>query len=264
MAMGKATGWGAALTALCIALPAAAQECRAQSGPRRAALLELYTSEGCSSCPPADRQLSRIAAVSAVAPGQPIVPLALHVDFWDYIGWKDPYARPEFTARQRALVAANGGRTLYTPHFFLNGRELRDRSRLEAAVHAESGRDAAASIRIRARASSEGRLEIAVAVDGAARGRADAPLALHVAVTESGLKNRIGAGENRGAVLAHDHVVRQWLGPIPITAADATVARSVSLTPEQAAKGLSVVAFVQDTRSGEVLQAAATGACKAA
>ena len=261
--MGKATLWGAALTAMCIAVPAAALECRAQSGPQRAALLELYTSEGCSSCPPADRQLSRIASVAALTPGQEVVPLALHVDFWDYIGWKDPYARAEFTARQRALVAANGGRTLYTPHFFLNGREVRDRSRLEAAIRGANARDAATSIRIRARAAREGRLEMALQVDDAASGRPAAPLALHIAVTESGLKTRIGAGENRGAVLVHDHVVRHWLGPVPIGAGSVTIERSVGLTPEQAAKGVAVAAFVQDTRSGEILQAVATGGCKA-
>ncbi len=265
MAMGKATHWGAALAAMCIAVPAGAQECRAESGPRRAALVELYTSEGCSSCPPADRQLSRLgSAGSGLTPGRDVVPLALHVDFWDAIGWKDPFAHAQFTARQRALVAANGGRALYTPHFFLNGREVRDRSRIEAAVRAQNIRDAAASIRIQAKATKEARLHIVLQVEGVRPARAGAPLALHVAVTESGLQSRIDAGENRGAVLAHDHVVRHWLGPVSIAAGAVSFERSVPMTPAQAAKGLSVAAFVQDTRSAEVLQAVATGPCRAA
>ena len=265
MAMGKATLWGAALTAMCIAVPAAAQECRAESGPRRAALVELYTSEGCSSCPPADRQLSRLgSAGSGLTPGRDVVPLALHVDFWDAIGWKDPFAHAQFTARQRALVAANGGRSLYTPHFFLNGREVRDRSRIEAAIRTQNARDAAASIRIQARASKAGRLHMVLHVEGARPARADAALALYVAVTESGLENRIDAGENRGVVLAHDHVVRHWLGPLPIAAGTARFERTVETTPAQASKGLAVAAFVQDTRSAEVLQAVATDPCKAA
>jgi hypothetical protein len=263
MAMVKATHWGAALTAMCIAGAASAQDCRAESGSRRATMVELYTSEGCSSCPPADRQLSRLAGTSGLALGRDIVPLALHVDFWDHIGWKDPFARAEFTARQRALVAANGGRTLYTPHFFVNGRELRDTSRVEAVIRAQNARDAAASIRIQAKATKEGRLHIVLRVEGARPIRAEAPLALHIAVTESGLDNRIAAGENRGVVLAHDHVVRHWLGPLPITAGTASFERTLQVAPAQAVKGLSVAAFVQDTRSAEVLQAVATDPCKA-
>jgi hypothetical protein len=84
------------------------------------------------------------------------------------------------------------------------------------------------------------------------------------AVTESGLSNRIGAGENRGAVLAHDYVVRHWFGPVPVSSGIATMERALQLTPEQAAKGVAVAAFVQDTRSGEVLQAVPTTACGAA
>ena len=82
------------------ALPAAAASCSAQSGERTAALVELYTSEGCSSCPPADRWLSRLGRVY---PPERVVPIALHVDYWDYIGWKDPYAKRPFAQRQRTL-----------------------------------------------------------------------------------------------------------------------------------------------------------------
>src|SRR5262245_46497383 len=75
-----------------------AGECKATSGRNTTALVELYTSEGCDSCPPADRWLSSLAQ----AP-QKVVPIALHVDYWDYIGWKDPYAQQRFSARQRKL-----------------------------------------------------------------------------------------------------------------------------------------------------------------
>jgi hypothetical protein len=263
MEMGNATHWGALLTAMCIAGTADAQECRAVSGPQRAALVELYTSEGCSSCPPADRQLSRLGApAGGFTLGKDLVPLAWHVDFWDYIGWKDPFARAEFTARQRALAAANGSRTLYTPHFFVGGREIRDRSRVEAAIRSHNAERAAADIRIAAAFSGDGRSQLALRIEGARAGGADAPAVLHVAVTESGLENRIAVGENRGATLKHDHVVRHWLGPIPLEAGTATLARTLALTPEQSRKGVAVVAFVQDTRSGEVLQAASTGPCK--
>ncbi|MBM3367000.1 MAG: DUF1223 domain-containing protein [Betaproteobacteria bacterium] len=85
----------------CLGLPAQAQSpsCSAQSPAGTTALVELYTSEGCDSCPPADRWLASLGPKGLV-PGK-VVPIALHVDYWDYIGWKEPYAKPEFSLRQR-------------------------------------------------------------------------------------------------------------------------------------------------------------------
>src|SRR4029077_17045378 len=106
------------------ALPAAGlAACDARSGPKTAALVELYTSEGCSSCPPADRQLSRLR--QALDSAAEVVPLALHVGYWDYIGWKDAYAQEAFGERQSWLVHANQQTTVYTPQFFVGGAELR-------------------------------------------------------------------------------------------------------------------------------------------
>ena len=82
-----------------LAFPAAGAQCSAQSGARTAVLVELYTSEGCDSCPPADRWLSSLQSQGFTP--EKVVPLALHVDYWDYIGWKDPYAKREFATRQR-------------------------------------------------------------------------------------------------------------------------------------------------------------------
>src|ERR1700690_674896 len=97
--------------------------CDVRSGPKTAALIELYTSEGCSSCPPADRQLSRLR--QALDSAAEVVPLALHVGYWDYIGWKDPYAQAAFEERQGWLVRAKRQPTIYTPQFFVSGTELR-------------------------------------------------------------------------------------------------------------------------------------------
>lgn len=80
-------------------------------------VVELYTSQGCSSCPPADELLHKLAKRDDV------IALALHVDYWDYIGWKDQFARPEHTARQRALTRVAGGRTIYTPQMVISGRD---------------------------------------------------------------------------------------------------------------------------------------------
>src|SRR6185295_2099155 len=98
-----------------------AAQCTAQSGPGTAALVELYTSEGCSSCPPADRWLSTLSS----APTSSVVPLALHVDYWDYIGWKDPYAKREFSLRQRKLSVLQRMALVYTPQVMLQGADFR-------------------------------------------------------------------------------------------------------------------------------------------
>ena len=234
----------------------AAPSCAVTSGPQRIALVELYTSEGCSSCPPADKQLSLIGAP---ANGN-VVALALHVNFWDYIGWKDPFARAEYTDRQRWLIGVNGSRTLYTPHFFVGGVEVQDRAQVGSRIRAQSTRAAGASLRIEAMPGSDGALEVSISA-GDAPGAAN--LALYAAITENALVSRVAAGENRGATLPHDHVVRQLFGPVPLKAGAASLNRMVQLSPEQVKKGVNVVAFVQDTRSGEVLQAASTGSCRA-
>ena len=252
------TGAVLALCGFALVDAAQAQSCSVVSGAQRAALVELYTSEGCSSCPPADKQLSLIGAPANTN----VVALALHVNFWDYIGWKDPFARAEFTERQRWLIGANGGRTLYTPHFFVSGIETQDRSRVGSMIRAQSARPAAAKIQVNATRGANGGLDVHVKASEAAG--AGAPLALYAAITESGLTTNVKAGENRGETLAHDHVVRHWLKPVPIKDGGANLGQAIGVTPEQLKKGLNVVAFVQNTRTGEVLQAVTTGACKPA
>ena len=100
-----------------LAAPVHAAQCVAQSGPGTTALVELYTSEGCSSCPPADRWLASLGKRHAPTA---LVPLALHVDYWDYIGWKDPYAKREFSLRQRKLSQLQRMALVYTPQVVVN------------------------------------------------------------------------------------------------------------------------------------------------
>src|SRR5689334_18662425 len=102
---------------------AAAPACSAYTGPHTTALVELYTSEGCDSCPPADHWLSSLFS-QGFRPDQ-VVPLALHVDYWDYIGWKDPFGRAEFSVRQRKLAAMRRPVVVYTPQVVLQGQDFR-------------------------------------------------------------------------------------------------------------------------------------------
>ena len=231
--------------------------CDAKSGPKTAALVELYTSEGCSSCPPADRQLSRLR--QALDPAAEIVPLALHVGYWDYIGWKDPYAQGAFGERQSALVRAGGQNTVYTPQFFVGGAELRSwRGGLRDQVRQVNALPAAATIRVQAGPAANGALALSAEVTAPA---AVGPAALYLALTESGLVSKVTNGENSGATLAHDHVVRAWFGPITLQDGAVQTRREIVLPLAWNRAKMEVVAFVQDQRSGRVLQALGARQC---
>lgn len=233
--------------------------CDVRSGPQVAALVELYTSEGCSSCPPADRLLSGLA--QALGPAVDALPLALHVDYWDYIGWKDPYALAAFGERHGWLVRANRRRTAYTPHFFVNGLEVRSgRDELRDAVRQQNALPAAAAIRVQASLAQHDTLAIHVA----ATARIDAePVALYVTIAESGLTSNVQRGENRGTKLAHDHVARDWFGPVRLQDGAAHFTRSVALPASWNRARLQVVAFVQSERTARVFQALGARGCVA-
>ena len=231
--------------------------CDARSGPKTAALVELYTSEGCSSCPPADQQLRRLR--QALDPAAEVVPLALHVGYWDYIGWKDPYAQAAFGERQSWLVRANQRRTVYTPQFFVSGSELRSwQGALRNRVRQLNALPAAAAIRVQASITPNGAL--ALNAEATARTGAESA-ALYLALAESGIVSKVTHGENSGATLAHDHVVREWIGPVRLTGGAARVQREIALPPAWSRARLEVAAFVQDERTGSVLQAVSAPQC---
>jgi hypothetical protein len=222
------------------------QACSATSPAHQVALVELFTSQGCSSCPPADRWLGQLAERS---PRSRVVPIALHVDYWDYIGWKDPYARGEFTARQRALAAANGSRTVYTPGVFIQSQEFAqwaDGDRFDAAVRSITSAAAAVRITLAATVASG---VVQAEVSAVALASAREPR-LRLALVESGLATRVRAGENRGETLTNDRVVRAWLGPLPLSPAP----QRIPLPAGADAGHLALVAIVEDA-SGRVLQA---------
>jgi hypothetical protein len=229
--------------------------CLARSGPETAALVELYTSEGCSSCPPADRWLSGIG--ERYAPRQ-VVPLALHVDYWDYIGWKDPYAKREFSQRQRRLSQLQRAALVYTPQVLLQGADFRQwgGSEFDRAVTRINGQSARASLELEiVEARAEAFVLRALA---AVAGPADRPDAgFYVATYENRLESRITAGENSGRVLHHDHVVLEWRGAYAL----GTRQLELALLPKAKIADSGVVAFVQNRRTGEVLQALSLAAC---
>ena len=246
---------------LAAALPGHAMQCSAQSGERTAALVELYTSEGCSSCPPADRWLSSLGAQGGV-PGR-VAPLSLHVDYWDYIGWKDPYAKREFSLRQRKLTQLQRLALVYTPQVMLQGRDFRawGTRAFDEAVARINAQPAKARIELAIRGSTAAGLDVeagAVLLERAQQGHA----ALYLASYQNRLTSKVDAGENRGRTLAHDHVVLEWQGPFGF-GTDGRLAerRELPLLPRASAADSGVVAFVQNRRSAEVLQALMLPAC---
>ncbi|MBM3115794.1 DUF1223 domain-containing protein [Jeongeupia naejangsanensis] len=237
-----------ALSTLTLGTRTATPSCKGDSGPQKVHLVELYTSEGCSSCPPADARLNALDA-----PG--VVPLALHVDYWDGLGWRDRFARREFGERQRWLVAQGGGQTVYTPHFFVDGQALFGwRDQLAGQLQNRP----AAPLRLQVQAMADGRGNVHARIDSTAPGQAG--LQLLVGVTEDGLRSRVGAGENRGATLVHDHVLRVLSPPLSLPAGGGTVTTMLPL-PDDARAQLQVVAFVQDPRKAQIVQAVQTPRC---
>jgi len=201
-------------TLLALVFPAAAGvACSASSGPGTAALVELFTSEGCSSCPPADRWLSGLTDVTGV------VPLAFHVDYWDHLGWPDRFSSPAYAARQREKSRAAGVSFVYTPQVRVDGRDFpswRSAGAIQKAAQEAGARASGAEIRISAQALPGGALRVHLVsrLQGRPAGTSTAYLALY----ENGHDSEVGAGENRGARLAHDYVVRAWLGPFSFPA----------------------------------------------
>ena len=231
--------------------------CETQSGPMTAAWVELYTSEGCSSCPPAEQQINRLR--QTLTPTADIVLLALHVNYWDYLGWKDSYAKGSFSDRQSALVHANRHSTVYTPQVFLNGVEIPSwGSGLRSQVMRLNAQPAVANIHLRANRTKSGAL--AVGTEAKSTEPSDST-GLYLAITESGLVSTVTKGENSGETLTHDYVVREWIGPIHLSRGEARMRREIALPPTWNRTRLEIVAFIQDEHSGRVLQAVSTKQC---
>lgn len=227
---------------------AAAGACRTQSGERLVPLIELYTSEGCNSCPAADRWLS---AQFAPGTGSSAVALAFHVDYWDRLGWKDRFATPAYTARQYRAMRANRATFVYTPQVLVQGRDFPGwrRASLASTLGSTAAQSPKASIRLSANVAADAvHADLSVSLAGGPK----PSTTLALAYADSGLSSDVKAGENRGERLRHDHVVRAF------ATRDVTT-REASFTlrlprPAEAGTHPMLVAFVQDAASGDVLQ----------
>lgn len=182
------------LAALCLSLPITAT---AQNSP---VVVELYTSQGCSSCPPADELMHTLAE------REDVIALALHVDYWDYIGWKDDYADPAHTQRQQRYAHEGGRNMIYTPQMIINGRDdvVGARS-MELADLIAKHRAAAQPQAIRAY-RKDGQVVIE-SLDGATPG---AMGEIHLVRYDPMRVSKITRGENAGRTLTYVNVVDDW------------------------------------------------------
>jgi hypothetical protein len=195
---------------------------RLESPGPRVSLLELYTSEGCSSCPPADRWISKLREDPRL--WREVVPVAFHVDYWDYIGWPDRFASPAFGARQREYARTRRVSTVYTPGFVLAGEEWRSwffRPVLKVDSTENAGKLTLEVNDQQATMSFAPATSVAGALD------------LHVAVLGFGLKTEVRAGENGGRTLEHDFVVLGYR-TLPTTRNEALHTAEFALPPLKA------------------------------
>ncbi len=230
---------GLLLTGL-LPLPMAhAQTCEARSGARPPAVVELFTSEGCSSCPPADRWLSGIEA------GADVVALAFHVNYWNHLGWEDRFATPATTQRQHAIKAASGSAYVYTPQVVLNGKDMRNWRGLAPDRLPRLAGQQAPALLLRREADQ------VVAEIGASP--LAAQLAGYWAVLEDGQVSRVKAGENAGSTLKHDHVVSRYQ---PVEGWDSRVGHRLSLRLPESSAARRVAFVVTDGQLLRPVQAA--------
>lgn len=210
-----------------------------QSSERQTALVELFTSEGCSSCPPAESWLSRLKE----NPGlwHDFVPVAFHVDYWDYLGWRDKWGSPQFSDRQRDYAQAWGSGSIYTPGFVLNGKEWRGWFGHRAAPAASGNKVGVLQ------ASSEDALHWRVSFVPSGSGAA--AYEVHAALLASGLSSDVKAGENAGHHLNHDFAALTLLSQA-LTNQNNGLHGSFTLRPDQEATKVRLGLAVWVARSG--------------
>jgi hypothetical protein len=222
-------------------------------------VLELFTSQGCSSCPSAEKILQMLGKDETVR--DRLVPLAFHVDYWNRLGWQDPFSAAAWTERQSAYGSAFGLESNYTPQLVVNGRAQingANGAALVAELNAELAREPKTRVVLSAR-----RADRVVEVEVAAEVReelAARKLEVMVALYESGLVTPIGAGENGGRTLENDFVVRRFSSAFTFEAkpgARKEKKLSLKLDSDWKAEHLGVAAFLQDPSTMRIYGAAA-------
>jgi len=229
-----------ALGSISLTTPLRAGALSLESGPRKTHLLELFTSEGCSSCPPAEAWLSKLKDNAGL--WRDFVPVAFHVDYWDRLGWRDPFASKAWTARQYEYSARWRSSSVYTPGFVLDGREWQNNGVPSAASESPGALKLSVSEGDRIAASFQ-----------PATGESK-PLEVHVARLGFGLNINVKAGENSGRKLLHDFVVLS-LDTAKMVGGKAELSSASAPKPQDANSRSAIVAWVTEPGQTEAIQA---------
>ncbi len=221
----------------------------AVSPANRVALLELYTSEGCSSCPPADRFMSRLKLEDIS--DEKLIPLSFHVTYWDYTGWKDRFSNPQHDSRQREQAKLNNSHMVYTPQFIMNGKDFRRHGSFDNDIVRINSIAAEYQLKVSASLNTNA-LDVVLDTKTLADNSNEA--VAYIALYEHGLSSEVTDGENKGKQLRHDYVVRELKGPYLIDQ-DQALIEAVFIRSDYKIQNSGIVAFIQKPQSSEVLQA---------
>ena len=227
-----------AAIALVAAIANANAACTAHSNAERPHLVELYTSEGCDSCPPAERWMSTLLK------HPDLIGLEFHVDYWDDSAWRDPYSEHAYTVRQKALAKRGNHDQIYTPQIWLDGHVWSNWPKGSPPAPVEGATPPALNLTAESGAVVKLQLD-ADGTEGKSAYRA------YAALTVNGLSEHVRGGENRGKTLNHDEVVRAFAGPFELPHAAAELKMPPRIDPDKT----TLIAFVQDERDGSVVQA---------
>ncbi len=236
-------------------------------GRRIPVIVELFTSEGCSSCPPADALLARLEKTQPVS-GVEVIALKEHVDYWDHLGWKDRFSSAQFTARQNDYAQAFGNDTIYTPQMVVDGRtefvgSAEGRARQAILQAARTPKAAVQLERVRRAAGGPAEIPFGVRIEQLGGATPGDTAEVFLAITESNLHSDVTRGENAGRGLDHVGVVRELkrIGNADPQANPAFAAEPiVAMAPGWKRESLRAVVFVQERRSRRVLAAASVAA----
>ncbi len=224
----------------------AAETITISSNGQQTAVLELYTSEGCSSCPSADRWLA--ALVEVPNDELDVLALAFHVDYWDYLGWKDRFGSPRYTSRQRQLGSDNNQRTIYTPEFFVDGKEARGTRKVLDKIRSANKQQAQIQLKLSISKSSDA---LQIELQSVTPDAVDKPLQHRYFVYENQLMSDVTRGENSGERLFHQQVVRYMSPELDLKDNNQ---HKITINPEWRLDNIGVAALVTEPGNENYLQ----------
>jgi hypothetical protein len=225
-----------------------------QTATLPAVLVELFTSEGCSSCPPADKILAHLIETQPVQ-GVQVIALSEHVDYWNRLGWKDPFSAAEFSQRQLGYTGVLGAKDVYTPQMIVDGRTGFVGSKLATALEAiaKAALNPKADVRVSIKVSVHKAITLTVQAENIPAVSDKDSADVMMAITENGLMSKVSRGENSGRDLVHSAVTRRLTKIGAIKDRTFTAEQKIALDSAWKRHNLTVVIFVQERASRKVL-----------